>query len=116
MEWMARLYQREPVSNETTVVARPKLALGISPGVPDTDVTAELDEILADGTSIALWSDVLRLRYREPGRQEKLVKLGETVRCAFDPGLFIPRRMAKVSRLGLVVSAPNATAFEQNSN
>ena len=47
------------------------------------------------GTSIALWSDVRRLRYRESVRQENLVKLGETVRCDFNPGLFIARRMAK---------------------
>src|SRR5438552_9080922 len=97
-------------------VGCPKLTLWISPDAPDTDVTAELDEILADGTSIALWSDVRRLRYRESVRQEKLVNPGETVRCDFDPGLFIARRMAKGSRLRLVISAPNSIYFEKNYN
>jgi hypothetical protein len=92
------------------------LTLWLSLDAPDTDVTAELDEILADGTSIALWSDVRRLRYRESVRQEKLVKPGETVRCDFDPGLFIARRMAKGSRLRLVISAPNSIYFEKNYN
>ena len=110
------VYHSEPVSKETTLVGCPKLTLWISPDAPDTDVTAELDEILADGTSIALWSDVRRLRYRESVRQEKLVNLGEAVRCDFDPGLFIARRMAKGSRLRLVISAPNSIYFEKNYN
>jgi uncharacterized protein len=110
------IYHSEPVSKETTLVGCPKLTLWISPDAPDTDVTAELDEILADGTSIALWSDVRRLRYRESVRQEKLVNPGETVRCDFDPGLFIARRMAKGSRLRLVISAPNSIYFEKNYN
>jgi putative CocE/NonD family hydrolase len=110
------VYHSDPVAKETTLLGCPKLTLWISPGVPDTDVTAELDEILADGTSIALWSDVRRLRYRESVRQEKLVKLGEIVRCDLNPGLFIARRMAKGSRLRLVVSAPNSIYFEKNYN
>ena len=110
------IYHSEPVTQETALIGCPKLTLWVSPGVPDTDIAAELDEILADGTSIALWSDVRRLRYRESVRQEKLVKLGETVRCDFNPGLFIARRMAKGSRLRLVVSAPNSIFFEKNYN
>jgi predicted acyl esterase len=98
------------------LIGCPKLTLWVSPDVPDTDIATELDEILADGTSIAIWSDVRRLRYRESVRQENLVKLGETVRCDFNPGLFIARRMAKGSRLRLVVSAPNSIYFEKNYN
>src|SRR5881392_344399 len=110
------VYHSDPASKETTLLGCPKLTLWISPDVPDTDVTAELDEILADGTSIALWSDVRRLRYRDSVRQEKLVKLGESVRCDFNPGLFIARRIAKGSRLRLVVTAPNSIFFEKNYN
>jgi putative CocE/NonD family hydrolase len=110
------VYHSEPVSKETTLVGCPKLTLWISPDAPDTDVTAELDEILADGTSIALWSDVRRLRYRESVRHETLVKPGEIVRCDLSPGLFIARRMAKGSRLRLVISAPNSIYFEKNYN
>src|SRR5881398_2757460 len=69
-----------------------------------------------DWTSSALWSDVRRLRYRESVRQQKLVKAGEIVRCDLNPGLFIARRMAKGSRLRLVVSAPNSINFEKNYN
>jgi len=110
------VYHSDPVAKETMHLGCPKLTLWISPDVPDTDVTAELDEILADGTSIALWSDVRRLRYRDSVRQEKLVKPGESVRCDLSPGLFIARRMAKGSRLRLVATAPNSIFFEKNYN
>jgi hypothetical protein len=76
----------------------------------------ELSEIQADGTSIPLWSDVRRLRYRESLSHEKLVKPGEIVRCAFAPGLFVSRMIGKGSRLRLVVTAPNSIAYEKNYN
>jgi uncharacterized protein len=110
------VYHSERVTQETALIGCPKLTLWVCPRVPDTDIAIELDEILADGTSIALWTDVRRLRYRGSVRQENLVKPDETVRCDFNPGLFIARRMAKGSRLRLVVSAPNSIYFEKNYN
>jgi hypothetical protein len=38
----------------------------------------------------------------------KLVKPGEIVRCDFNPGLFVARRLMKGSRLRLVVTAINS--------
>ncbi len=110
------VYHSEPVANETTLTGCPKLTLWLSLDVPDTDIAADLYEILPDGTSIALWSDVRRLRYRESVRQEKLVKPGEIVRCDFAPGLFVARKMAKGSRLRLIVTAPNSIYLEKNYN
>src|SRR5207245_6592076 len=92
------------------------LVLCLSLDVPDTDLSADLYEILPDGTSIALWNDVRRLRYRESPREEKLVKPGEIVRCDFAPGLFVARRISKGSRLRLVVTSPNSIFFEKNYN
>ncbi len=68
-----------------------------------------LYEIQPDGTGIVLWSDTRRLRYRDSLREAKLVKPGEIVRCDFNPGLFVARRLMKGSRLRLVVSSPNST-------
>jgi predicted acyl esterase len=56
------------------------------------------------------------LRYRESLRQEKLVKPGEIVKCDFNPGLFVARRLMKGSRLRLVVSSPNSIAWQKNYN
>jgi uncharacterized protein len=110
------VYHSDPAPKELTLVGCPKLTLWLSLDVPDSDIASELDEILPDGTRIALWSDVRRLRYRESVRQEKLIKPGEIVRCDFDPGLFVARRMMKGSRLRLIISAPNSINFEKNYN
>ena len=93
-----------------------KLSLWISIDTPDTDFEADLYEIQPDGTSIALWSDVRRLRYRESLREAKLVKPGEIVKCDFDPGLFVARRLMKGSRLRLVISSPNSIFWQKNYN
>jgi hypothetical protein len=110
------VYHSQPISSEATLTGCPKLTLWLSLDVPDTDLSADLDEILPDGTSIGIWSDVRRLRYRESQRQEKFVKTGEIVRCDFAPGLFVARRMAKGSRLRLVVTSPNSIFLEKNYN
>jgi uncharacterized protein len=110
------VYHTDPLPEETPFVGCPKLALWVSIDTPDTDLEADLYEIQPDGTSIALWSDIRRLRYRESLREAKFVKPGEIVRCEFDPGLFVARRLMKGSRLRLVISSPNSIFWEKNYN
>ncbi|MFL6583569.1 MAG: CocE/NonD family hydrolase [Chthoniobacterales bacterium] len=110
------VYHTDVLPAETPLIGWPALSLWVSVDVPDTDIAADLYEVQPDGTSISLWSDVRRLRYRESARQEKLATPGEVVRCDFAPGLFVARRIAKGSRLRLVISAPNSTAVQKNYN
>lgn len=110
------VYHTDPLPNETPLVGCPQVALWVSLDTPDTDLTVDLYEIQPDGTSIALWSDIRRLRYRESLREEKLVKPGEIVKCDFANGLFVARRLMKGSRLRLVISAPNSIAWQKNYN
>jgi uncharacterized protein len=108
------VYHTDRLSNETPLVGCPQLTLWVSIDTPDTDLSADLYEIQPDGTSIALWSDVRRLRYRESLREAKLVQPGEIVKCEFNPGLFVARRLMKGSRLRLVVSSPNSIFWQKN--
>src|SRR5438034_3454594 len=108
------VYHTEPLPNETPLVGSPALTLWVSIDTPDVDFSADLYEIQPDGTSIALWSDIRRLRYRESLREAKLVKPGEIVRCDFSPGLFVARRLMKGSRLRLVISSPNSILWQKN--
>ncbi len=110
------VYHNDPLPNETPLIGCPKLSLWVSIDTPDTDFQANLYEIQPDGTSIALWSDLRRLRYRESLREQKLVKPGEIVKCDFNPGLFVARRLMKGSRLRLVVSSPNSIFWQKNYN
>lgn len=108
------VYHTEPLPNETPLIGCPTVNLWLSIDTPDIDLECDLYEIQPDGTSIALWSDVRRLRYRESLREAKLVKPGEIVRCDFNPGLFVARRLMKGSRLRLVVTAVNSILWEKN--
>jgi putative CocE/NonD family hydrolase len=108
------VYHTDPLAKETPFTGCPAVALWLSIDTPDVDLSAQLYEVQPDGNAIFLWGDVRRLRYRESLREAKLVKPGEIVRCDFNPGLFVARRLMKGSRLRLIVSAVNSTAFEKN--
>jgi putative CocE/NonD family hydrolase len=110
------VYHTEPFAKETEFIGCPKLTVWVAIDTPDTDLSADLYEIQPDGTSIALWSDVRRLRYRESLREAKLVQPGEIVRCDFAPGTFVSRRLMKGSRLRLVVTSPNSIGVQKNYN
>jgi putative CocE/NonD family hydrolase len=110
------VYHTEALPNETPFIGCPAVTLWVSIDTPDTDLSADLYEIQPDGTSIALWNDMRRLRYRESNREGKLVKPGEIVKCEFNPGLFVARRLMKGSRLRLVVSSPNSIGWQKNYN
>ncbi len=110
------VYHTEPLAKEMPLVGCPKVSLWVSIDTPDTDLQADLYEIQPDGTSIALWNDLRRLRYRESLREAKLMKPGEIVKCDFDPGLFVARRLMKGSRLRLVVYSPNSIFWQKNYN
>jgi hypothetical protein len=108
------VYHTQPLPDETPFIGCPALTLWVSIDTPDVDLSAHLYEIQPDGTSIALWSDTRRLRYRDSLREAKLVKPGEIVRCDFNPGLFVARRLMKGSRLRLIVSSPNSILWQKN--
>src|SRR6266571_8474255 len=78
------VYHSEPLPNETPFIGCPYSTLWVSIDTPDTDLQAHLYEIQPDGTSIALWSDIRRLRYGESLREPKLVKPSEIVRRDFN--------------------------------
>jgi uncharacterized protein len=108
------VYHTDPLPNEALLVGSPALTLWLSIDTPDVDLSADLYEIQPDGTSIAIWSDIRRLRYRESLREAKLVNPGEIVKCNFNPGLFVARRLMKGSRLRLVITSPNSIFWQKN--
>ncbi len=93
------VYHGDALANETPLVGCPAVTLWVSIDTPDVDLEADLYEIQPDGTSIGLWSDIRRLRYRDSLREARLVQPGEIVKCDFNPGLFVARKMMKGSRL-----------------
>ncbi len=110
------VYHSEPFPEATEVSGQVKLSVWMAMDVPDTDLRADLYEILPDGGSVLLTRDLLRARYRDSMQKESPVPTGEAVRYDFPGFTWFSRRIAKGSRLRLVVSASNTTEVEKNYN
>jgi uncharacterized protein len=78
--------------------------------------SVNLYEIMPDGKSIQLTGDALRSRHRDSAATEKLAKPGEINRYEFDGVTFFSRRIAKGSRLRLVLTSANSIYVEKNYN
>jgi putative CocE/NonD family hydrolase len=110
------VYHSEPLPEAQEITGTLKLVLWMALDVPDTDLSATVWEVLPDGTSIQLTSALLRARYRESLRQARLVKPGDINRYEFTSFMYFSRRLAKGSRLRLLVRSPNSIGLEKNYN
>ena len=110
------VYHSPPFEADTEVTGYLKLVLWMALDVPDIDFQATVYEILQDGSSITLTQDMVRARYRESLRQEKLVIEGDINRYVFDGFTFFSRRIAKGSRLRLLIVSPNSVYLQKNYN
>ncbi len=110
------VYHSAPFTESTEISGQVKLTLWMALDVPDTDFQANLYEILPNGGSVFLTSDLLRARYRDSLEKETLVPKGEVVRYEFTGFTWFSRQVSKGSRLRLVVSCPNTIQLEKNYN
>ena len=110
------IYHSEPFTEAIEIAGFPKLTVWLKMDVSDTDLEVDLYEILPDGGSVALTSASMRARYRESLREAMPVVAGKIEKYAFDNFMFFARRIAKGSRLRLVVRSINSTGAEKNYN
>jgi hypothetical protein len=110
------VYHSDPFAEATEVSGYVKFSVWLSMDVPDTDLGVSLYEILPDGRSVALTSDMKRARYRESLTEAKLVTPGKVERYDFTGFTWFSRRIAKGSRLRIVFSAVNSPDVEKNYN
>lgn len=110
------VYHSGPFADGTEVTGFLKLSVWLAMDVPDTDLEADVYEILPGGESVYLTGATMRARYRESLRQEKLVTAGKAEKYVFDNFTFFSRRIAKGSRLRLFVHCPNTLSIEKNYN
>ena len=110
------VYHTAPFAADTDLAGFFKVSAWIAIDQPDTDFAVSIYEIKADGSSVALSDDVLRARYRKNFRQAELVKPGAVERYDFNHFTFAARRVAKGSRLRLVIAPVNSLWSEKNYN
>jgi putative CocE/NonD family hydrolase len=110
------IYHSEPFAEAREISGEVKLTAYMALDVPDTDFTVGLYEILPDGSSVALTSDLLRARYRNSLEKAEPVPPGEVQRYVFDGFTWFSRRISKGSRLRLVIASANSINLEKNYN
>jgi len=110
------IYHSDPFEEPTEITGCVKLVAWISLDVPDVDFMVTLSEVLADGSRIQLTQDLMRARYRQSLVQEELVRPGEIECYEFKSFTFFSRRIARRSRLRLLISSPNSIHIQKNYN
>lgn len=110
------VYHTAPLAKDIEITGWLKLFAWIELDVPDTDFITTVSEVLNNGKVIKLTMDMQRARYRESKRVEKLVVPGEVNLYTFDSFTYFSRRIAKGSRLRLVMACPNTIFMEKNYN
>lgn len=110
------VYHSAPLPMDTEVSGFFRLNAWIALDQPDTDFSARIYEINSSGASLLLTATMMRARYRESLRYEKLVPRGEVLEYRFDQFPFVARRLARGSRLRLVVGPVNSIYTQKNYN
>jgi putative CocE/NonD family hydrolase len=110
------VYHTVPFEEPVEISGSVKLVAWISMDVPDTDFMVTVSEILLDGSRIQLTQDFMRARYRNSLVDEDLITKGKIERYEFKGFTFFSRRIAKGSRLRLVIRSPNSIYIQKNYN
>lgn len=110
------VYHTDPIPEGIEVTGHARFAVWISLDAPDTDFDVSLYEVMPNGNSVWLTSDIMRARYRESVKNPKLVKPGDVNMFKFDRFTFVSRRLAKQSRVRLVLQCPNSIYWQKNYN
>ncbi|MGA2134769.1 MAG: CocE/NonD family hydrolase [Bryobacteraceae bacterium] len=110
------IYHTAPFEEDTEISGYVRLDAWIAMDVPDTDFEVNLYEILPNGGSVLLTGDAMRARYRESQRQPTPVPAGQIVKYEFRGFTWFSRRIAKGSRLRLMLRSPNSIQLEKNYN
>jgi hypothetical protein len=110
------IYHTAPMEKDINLSGFFRFSAWIGIDQPDTDFDVSISEILADGTSIPLSSDLMRARYRESLRKPKLVATKKPLLYDFDSFAFASRLVKKGSRLRLVIGPAQSISLEKNYN
>lgn len=110
------IYHSAPFARDQELSGFFNLRVWLSINQPDTDFAVSIYEITSDGQSLLLASAQQRARYRESLRSAKLVPNAEPIEYRFDRFNFVSRRIAKGSRLRLVIGPTDPLHMQKNYN
>ncbi len=111
------LYDTGPFAEDTDIVGQMKVVAWMSIDVPDTDFIVYITERDPAGKSVGPgYEDMIRARYRESLRKERLVKPGEINRYEFNNLKWRYRRILKGNHLRVVILSDLGSGYQKNYN
>jgi len=109
------LFTSDELKQPLEVTGRIGARLFVSSDCPDTDFTVKLTDVYPDGRSMLVTDGILRTRFRESFRKEKLLEPGQVVEIAVD--LWSTSLVFnKGHRIRVAISSSNAPRFDPNPN
>jgi len=109
------VYTGAPLAAPLLVAGPVRLVLHVSSSAPDTDFTAKLLRVDADGAALPLCEGVARCRWREGGPEPVWLQPDTAVRLELELGAACAR-LAPGERLRLHVSSSSLPRFDRNPN
>jgi len=110
------VYHSELFTRDLEISGFFQLSLWLAIDQPDTDFRVTVYEIASDGSSIMLSSDLMRARYRESLREERLIATLAPLRYDFGRFSFVSRQVSQGNRLRLVLGPINSIYSQKNYN
>jgi putative CocE/NonD family hydrolase len=109
------VYTSEPLEEELEVTGPVRVILYAASSARDTDWTAKLVVVEADGTAYNLCDGIQRARWREGGREPSVIESGKVYRYEIDlwvtSNAFLPGQRIRVD-----ISSSNFPRFDRNPN
>jgi putative CocE/NonD family hydrolase len=109
------VYTSEPLAQDVEVSGPITVTLYVSSDVRDTDVTAKLIDVLADGTAYNLDETIQRLRYRDGDDHTVWLDKGKIYKATLTP-MNTSNLFAAGHRIRLEVAGSNFPRFDRNLN
>lgn len=110
------IYHSAVLDAPLLLVGNPELRLWVTCDAPDADLCALLYEVLEDGSVVFLSSDLLRMRHRNGSATGEPMPEDEPVELRLGQFRFASRRLARNSRLRLVIRATACSFMQKNLN
>ena len=109
------VYTSEPLSKAVEVVGFVEAVIYVSSDAPDTDFTAKLVDVDAEGRAYNVGDSIQRARWRDGYKEAKMMAEGEVYELRIGP-FFVANRFNAGHRLRLDITSSNFPRYERNLN
>jgi len=109
------VYTSDPLQRDLDVIGAVRAELSVSTSAPDTDFTAKLVDVHADGAAYSVCDGIRSLRHRDDGDSRDRYKPGDVAQLVIELGP-TAMRFRRGHRLRLEISSSNFPRFARNPN